>query len=392
MLPAICGYIDIPGGLIQLTNPLEGIMGLWSDGPAEFCLREKLISMREHRVDIRDFPAWAEKLFEVETNYLPEYIEAGKIKAFIGFGFNMMIWPQTHVYQKAIESLEFSMAVDYFYRPQTHPYVDIVLPAAMNFERLAPFAVMGRTLFGRSNLAEPAGECKEDWQIALEMGTRLGYGDACFNGDVEAACNDILKMWGVSYDDLRKNQETGITVPARRPEMYEKYKTGDVRRDGKPGFNTPSGKIEAVSMLLEKHGYPALPEYKEPARTTDEYPLLMLSGCRIPFITHSKWRDDSPWLLELQPGPVLTINPEDAARRGLREGSEAIVKSQYGQIRAKINTSIIVPPGVVSMMHGWAQANVNELIPRSFDPISGFPPFKDAICEVMGADDLIQSA
>jgi anaerobic selenocysteine-containing dehydrogenase len=330
---------------------------------------------------------WAEKLFEVQTNYLPEYIETGKVKGFIGFGFNVMIWPQTHVYQKAIESLEFSMAVDYFYRPQTHPYMDIVLPAAMNFERLAPFNNMGRTVFGRSNLVEPPGECKEDWRIALEIGTRLGYGDVCFNGDAEAACNHILKMWGISYGDLRKNAETGIPIPAARPEMYEKYKVGEVRPDKKPGFNTPSGKIEALSLTLKKHGYRALPEYKEPAQADEEYPLLMLSGVRTPFITHSKWREDSPWLLELQSEPVLTINPEDAAKRGLSEGDEATVKSPFGQIRAKINRSIIVPPGVVSMMHGWAQANVNELIPRSFDPISGFPPYKDAVCEVLKTDD-----
>lgn len=384
MLPAICGYIDVPGGVNQPTNPLEG-MGAWADGPPEFSLRDRLISMREHRLDLNDFPAWAETLFEVQTNRLPEYIRAGKIKAFIGFGLNMMIWPQTHVYQEAIESLEFSMAVDYFYRPQTHPYVDIVLPAAMNFERLAPFNNMARTVYGRTNLVEPPGECREDWRIALEIGTRLGYGEACFNGDVEAACNEILKLWGIDYDDLRNNRETGVAIPARRPEMYEKYKTGDVRPDGKPGFDTPSGKIEAVSLTLKKHGYPALPEYREPAATSDEYPLLMLSGCRIPFITHSKWREDSPWLLELEPGPVLTLNPEDAAKRGLEQGGEAIVKSPFGQIEAKINLSIIVPRGVVSMMHGWAGANVNELIPRSFDPVSGFPPYKDAVCEVVKA-------
>jgi hypothetical protein len=34
-------------------------------------------------------------------------------------------------------------------------------------------------------------------------------------------------------------------------------------------------------------------------------------------------------------------------------------------------------------MHGWAKANVNELIPREFDPISGFPPYKEVVCEVV---------
>jgi anaerobic selenocysteine-containing dehydrogenase len=383
LLPAVCGYIDIPGGLAQPTNPL---MSPWADGQAEFCLREKLLSMREHRLDIADFPAWAEKHFEVQTNYLPEYIRAGRVKALIGFGFNMMIWPQTHVYQKAIESLEFSAAVDNFYRPQTHPFMDIILPASMNFERLAPFAFIGRTIYGRSNLVDPPGECREDWQIALEIGARLGHGDLCFNGDVEAACNEILKTWGITYDDLRKNQESGVTIPTKRPEMYEKYRTGNLRRDKKPGFNTPSGKIEAISLALKKHGYPALPEYREPVAQSEDYPLLMLSGSRVPFITHSKWRDDSPWLLELQPGPLLTINPEDAASRGLEEGGDAIVRSRYGAIRVKVALSVIVPPGVISMMHGWDRANVNELVPRNFDPISGFPPYKDVACEVAEAD------
>jgi hypothetical protein len=34
-------------------------------------------------------------------------------------------------------------------------------------------------------------------------------------------------------------------------------------------------------------------------------------------------------------------------------------------------------------MHGWAGANVNELIPRQFDPISGFPPYKEVVCDVV---------
>ena len=28
-------------------------------------------------------------------------------------------------------------------------------------------------------------------------------------------------------------------------------------------------------------------------------------------------------------------------------------------------------------MHGWPEANVNDLIPREFDPASAFPPFKE---------------
>ena len=135
-------------------------------------------------------------------------------------------------------------------------------------------------------------------------------------------------------------------------------------------------------MILEKHGYPALCEYKEPTQTTPEYPFVLISGSRLPYITHSKWREDSPWLFELQKGPILTINPADAKERDISLGDAVILESPHGKIHAQAKPSLIVPKGVVGIMHGWAKSNVNELIPRQFDPISGFPPYKEITCNV----------
>lgn len=259
--------------------------------------------------------------------------------------------------------------------------MDIVLPAAMNFERLAPFAVHGRRIFGRTPI-QPAGECREDWRIALEIGSRLGYPETFFHGDVEAACNSILGMWNISYEDLRARQEQGITIPAAKEPKYRKYESGDMRPDGSPGFPTPSGKIEAFSTDLDRHGYPALPEYAEPMQTSPDYPLILVSGSRVPYITHSKWREDAPWLLELQNEPVLSMHPRDAGEMGIASGDGVRLQTPWGRMEGRAKATIMVPPGVVAVMHGWAGANVNELIPREFDPISGFPPYKEVVCAV----------
>jgi anaerobic selenocysteine-containing dehydrogenase len=192
-------------------------------------------------------------------------------------------------------------------------------------------------------------------------------------------------MWGLTYDDLKKNQEKGIPIPSRGPEAYKKYETGKMRPDGKPGFATPSAKIEAVSSVLQKHGYPALCEYKEPMAVTREYPLVLISGARVPYITHSKWRQDAPWLFELQRHALLTIHPQDAAQRNIEMGDAVILKTPYGQMTVTAKPTILVSPGIVGVEHGWQDANVNELIPRQFDPISGFPPFKEIVCEVVKA-------
>ena len=383
VLVAICGNLDIPGGVNVPTYPLLGMVGPWGMGPPGFTLGMRNPN-RDKRLDTQDFPVWSKLIWEVQTNKLPEWVREGKIKALLAWGLNVMIWPQTHEYQEALKKIEFVMAVDYFYRPWTHNYVDILLPAATNFERMAPFAVFGRKLFWRDPLP-PQGECKEDWAIALEIGTRLGYGDLCFNGDVEAALNSILAMWNVTSDDLRRNQESGLLIPPPGPEQYKKYELGLLRPDKKPGFNTPSGKIEITSTILKDAGFDPLPVYKPPREPTADHPLILITGSRVPFITHSKWRTDSPWLYELMPEPVVNINPKDAADRGIEEGDEVIIESPHGSIKAKAHITNIVPPRVVDIMHGWANANVNELIPREFDPISGFPPYKEGLCEVRKA-------
>ena len=41
-------------------------------------MRARLLEMREHRLDLKAFPAWAEKIFEVQTNLLVEWIKRRK--------------------------------------------------------------------------------------------------------------------------------------------------------------------------------------------------------------------------------------------------------------------------------------------------------------------------
>ncbi|MBC7130349.1 hypothetical protein H5T51_03895 [Candidatus Bathyarchaeota archaeon] len=82
------------------------------------------------------------------------------------------------------------------------------------------------------------------------------------------------------------------------------------------------------------------------------------------------------------PYPTVNINPEDAAERGIKEDDDVAVTSPWGKIQVKAHLTSMLPKGIVDVHHGWMEANVNELIPREWDPISGFPPFKECICEV----------
>jgi len=385
-LLSLIGDFDAPGGVTLPTHPLPILpFGQTTDFTRE---AELLPGLSGKRVDKERFPLWARLNSEIQVNHLPEYVEEGRIKAMVMFGANAMMWPQTARYQQAIQGLEFSVAADYFVRPWTHNFVDIVLPAATTFERMSPVAVFGRRVFLRDPVVAPSGEARPDWRIALELGCRLGHADQFWNADESQALDSILRRAGLTLEQLRAAGADGIAVPAPGAEAYRKYETGLLRRDGKPGFNTPSGKIELRSSILAEFGFDALPVYREPVEsplsTPDlarEYPLVLNTGSRVPMFTHSKLRE-LPSLRRLMPFPVINLHPSDAAAQGIAQGDEVELESPHGRIRLRAHLTGDLLPGVIDVSHGWADANVNEVVARHFDPITGFAAFKEGLCRV----------
>ncbi len=374
LFAALFGDIQPPRPDAPLSLPKGA--DLWANGgPQDFGLHKMLALGKEQRIDAKRVPAWADWAWEVNTSYLPEAIAAKEIRALVAFGLNVMIWPQSDEYAKAFGDLEFSMAVDYFHRPRSHRTLDLLLPAAVNFERRAPFGMFGRELYGRTALP-PQGEAREDWRIALEIGGRLGYAEECFHGNPEAACNSILARWNLSYADLDNAlaHGTGITLP---PEYFQPDPPQQAVLRRSPAFATATGKIEAVSTHLEAHGLPGLPEFAPPCPTSPEYPFQLLSGTRRPHMTHSRTRQDTPWLFELDANPEVEINPVDAGRLNIKSREWVDVRSAFGALRACAHVTPEMPEGMVGMMHGWAAANANDLVPRVFDPASGYAPLKE---------------
>lgn len=386
MIISLMGSLDVPGGLSMAA----GLPFDYSASTAPFRLESKYAEdgLFDLRPDKDEFPVWAHYMKMMQANHLPEYVADGKIRAGILLGCNAMMWPQTPQYQEAIKNMEFTVAVDYYMRPWTHDYVDILLPAAMCYERTAPFSIFGRKIFLREPVVEPAGEAREDWRILLELGCALGFEEECFGGDVEAALQYMLDSvdLGITLDDLRAHPE-GYEVPGE-PAGSKQYETGGLRPDGEPGFNTPSGKVELVSEVLKQYGFEGLPVYEEPVyspvSTPDvaaEYPLVLNSGSRVPYYTHSKLRE-LPWLNQFMPEPVVRLHPDDAEARGIADGDPVRVFNQFGEVQMKAEVTNLVLPGVVDVFHGWQQADINLLTSRDFDPITGFPPFRSALCEV----------
>jgi anaerobic selenocysteine-containing dehydrogenase len=316
------------------------------------------------------------------------------IKGLIVLGSSIITsFPNPDLWRRCCESLDVLIVIDRFLTNEAM-YADIVFPATTMFEITSYKRYPGHLSF-REKVISPVGEAKNDYLILAELAKALGYGDR-YPQSEEEMLKFVFDRSPVSLEQSRSKPE-GIALPSP-PMAYEKYKKGLLRKDGKPGFETPSGRFEISSGLLKKYGYDPLPVYQEPSEgplgspeLAKEFPLVLTTGTRIQSTFRSQHLN-IPGLLKLQDKPNILIHPEDAGPRGIRDGDKVWVRTKRGRVPfyAKVTKRIV--KGVIEANMGgggpiqpraWQEANVNELTdPENRDPISGFPVFKALLCEV----------
>jgi anaerobic selenocysteine-containing dehydrogenase len=87
----------------------------------------------------------------------------------------------------------------------------------------------------------------------------------------------------------------------------------------------------------------------------DASPTLRLIGRR-QLRSNNSWLHNAPSLMRGADRCTLMVHPDDAARLGLSSGGEATVRSRVGEVRAKVEVTDEVMPGVVSLPHGFGHA------------------------------------
>jgi len=141
-------------------------------------------------------------------------------------------------------------------------------------------------------------------------------------------------------------------------------------------FSTPSGKIELYSESLYEEGQ-ALPVFAEPLETPvrpeiRKYPLAFIQG-HSRFRTHSMFANVES-LLEMNPEPVVEINPQDAAGRNIANEEKVVVFNDRARTILKAKLTEGVRPGVINITQGWwidqfQKGSVNHLTHDVINPI-----------------------
>jgi len=314
----------------------------------------------------------------VTANLLPETLLTGKpypVKALIVVGGNPVVTgPNASHQREAYKKLDLMVVHDLF-MTETAKSSNLFLPATSCLERDS-LKMRDRIYLTPKVIAE-RGNAWPEWKFWSELGKKMGYEKEFPWKTVDEAIDYHLAPIKVTAADLRKNFD-GLEYPE---------KSGN-KNTGETKIKTASGKIEFHSQTLADAGYNPIPDYVEP-RDNPEYkklqsrfPLLMTSGARIPYFVHSSFRN-LPLLKAKDPGPIVEMNPDDAASLGISEGSSVAVTSPRGSIRAKARLVDGLNSGIVAMSDGSPESNVNELTDDALrDPISGFPAYRGFLCKV----------
>lgn len=257
--------------------------------------------------------------------------------------------PKKERTKKAIKELDFYMAIDIL--PQEHVmWADVVLPESTYLERYDDlYSVHHKTtpyLSFREPAIEPLYNTKPGWEIAKELGERLGLGEYFPFEDFEGYLNDRLSDLGLSVEDMK---EKGIM---KQPQLSQPFIKDYESKGQKPPFGTPSSKIELYSERLAENDFEPVPTYEAPKDPPDGY-FRLLYG-RSPVHSFSRTQNN-PWLSEIDPENKVWINAESAKEMELEDGDRVVLENQDG-IRSKsilVKKTERIRKDCVYIVHGF---------------------------------------
>lgn len=286
----------------------------------------------------------------------------GQIKALVTVAGNPVLsTPNGRELDRAFDRLEFMVSID-CYINETTRHAHIILPPTSPLERghydvaFHVLAVRNTTRFSPP-LFPPDADAKHDWQILLELQTRMtdeGLGGRVKNqlmkrflgpermtdlalrfGPYGAGLNPFSS--GLTFAKVKK-AEHGIDLGPLSPCLPQRLRTADKQIDLAPEALVKD--VERVKQqLLDQTPY-------------ESNGHLRLIGRR-QLRSNNSWLHNTERLLRGKPQCTILMNPSDAAHRNLIAGQNVVVKSRVGAVEVPIEISDEMMPGVVSIPHGW---------------------------------------
>ena len=320
----------------------------------------------------------------------------GQIRAMVLVAGNPVLTvPQGRRVDEALASLEFCVAIDYYVNESTR-HADVILPPITALEReefdlvFPAVSVRNHVRWGE-RVIEPEPDTRTDADILRELLWRI---QAATLGKRRARALDAARRtflprrfvdaalragpWGLRHGrrlTLRKVRQHphGLDLGALHPVLPRR-------------LMTPGKRIRLDHPVVVADWQRVISALRAAPVADDGRDLLLIG--RRHLRSNNSWMHNSERLTRGSNRCRVLVHPDDAAARGLADGSRATVSTAAGALEADVEISASVMPGVVCMPHGWGHASrdgvgwshaaslpgssVNDITEDTrFDPLSG---------------------
>jgi len=346
VLNIVTGNLDRAGGAM-FTRPAVDLVA--NTGPGH---------LGKYASRVRGLPAYGG---ELPVAALAEEILTegeGRIRALLTIAGNPVLsTPNGVQLERALESLEFMVAVD-FYLNETTRHANIILPPTSALEHdhydlvFNLLAVRNVARYSPA-LFDPVPDARHDWQILAELHRRLDNGppSAQFKRWLNAKIGPRRSLdlglrrgpWGSGLQPFGK----GLSLPTLERAVHG-IDLGPLEPCLPARLRTPNRRVELAPA-------PFVANTQRLLATLDDDPTdqpLLLIGRRH-LRSNNSWMHNSLRLVRGKDRCTLLMHPDDAVRLGVAGETMVAVVSRAGRIEVPLELSDEVMPGVVSLPHGW---------------------------------------
>ncbi|MFH7041023.1 molybdopterin-dependent oxidoreductase [Paucibacter sp. JuS9] len=385
------GQIGRPGaGPFSLTGQPNAMGGRETGGMATLLPGHRDPTDADHRAEIARLwgvdalPATAGKtaveLFEAAAR--------GEVKAlWIACTNPAQSLPNQALVRAALERCELVILQEAFTGTATAAYADFVLPAATWGEKEGTVTNSERRISRVRAAILPPGEARPDWQIARDIAQRLEvqlrpglpslFGvegpEALWLEHREATRGRDLDITGLTYAMLERSPQQWPCPEAEsqgRARLYQDSRfataNGRARFVSRP-FAAAADKIDASFALALTTG-----------RMRDQWHGMSRSGA-------------VPRLMAFDARPAVRLNPQDLARRGLKDGGLGKLTTRRGSLVLPMQADETVACGQAYVPMHWGAEfiggdGINALTQDAFCPDARQPELKFSAMNVQSAE------
>jgi thiosulfate reductase/polysulfide reductase chain A len=263
------------------------------------------------------------------------------VKAYIAYRHDpLMAMPDPDALRKVFDKLDLLVSITFSWS-DTAWYSDVVLPLSTYLERESIIAHKGGVkpkFFLRQRAVNPRYRSLAEWEIFTKLAKLMNMGPLAKFDSISDIWKYQLEDTGLTIDDFKEKGQVGLTENPIYRDM-DKFK-----------WNTPSGKLEVISEVLEKAKLPSLKPYEPPQPPPEGQFRITFGRCALHTQGHTV---NNPLLNEAMPINPIWINSLPAAHLGIKDGDQVEVSGNGYKAQSQAYVTDMVHPDCIFMLHGF---------------------------------------